>query len=49
MIHISQMSDKRIKHPLEVLSVNQYLHQIEVISIDVEKGKVGLSLKNIST
>jgi len=45
MIHISQMSQKRISHPLEVLSVNQYLHQIEVISVDVEKGKVGLSLK----
>jgi len=44
MIHISQMSEKRISHPLEVLSVNQYLHQIEVISVDVEKGKVGLSL-----
>jgi len=44
MIHISQMSQKRISHPLEVLSVNQYLHQIEVISVDTEKGKVGLSL-----
>jgi uncharacterized protein len=47
MIHISQMSEKRIKHPLEVLSINQYLHQIEVISIDVEKGKIGLSLKGV--
>jgi uncharacterized protein len=46
MIHISKMSDKRIKHPLEVLSVNQYLGEIEVISIDREKGKIGLSLKN---
>ncbi len=46
MIHISQMSEKRIKHPLEVLSVNQYLHQIEVISIDVDRGKVGLSLNS---
>ena len=46
MVHISQMSQKRIAHPLEVLSVNQYLPQMEVISIDVEKGKVGLSLKN---
>ena len=44
MIHISKMSDKRIAHPLEVLSLNQYLPQIEVISIDEEKGKVGLSL-----
>ncbi|SFZ98677.1 Transcription accessory protein (S1 RNA-binding domain) [hydrothermal vent metagenome] len=47
MIHISQMSEKRISHPLEVLCVNQYLNQIEVISIDIEKGKVGLSLKGL--
>lgn len=45
MIHISQMSEKRIKHPLEVVSVNQYLAQIRVISVDMEKGKVALSLK----
>ncbi|MDF1875138.1 helix-hairpin-helix domain-containing protein [Sulfurimonas sp. SAG-AH-194-I05] len=44
MIHISKMSIKRIKHPLEVLSLNQFLPQIEVVSIDNEKGKVGLSL-----
>ena len=44
MIHISKMSVKRIKHPLEVLSLNQYLPQIEVISIDNEKGKISLSL-----
>jgi uncharacterized protein len=44
MIHISKMSTKRIKHPLEVLSLNQYLPQIEVVSIDHEKGKIGLSL-----
>jgi uncharacterized protein len=45
LIHISQMSEKRIAHPLEVLSVNQQLPQIRVVEIDVEKGKVGLSLK----
>ena len=44
MIHISKMSSKRISHPLEVLSLNQYLPQIEVISVDNEKGKVSLSL-----
>ncbi len=44
MIHISKMSEKRISHPLEVLSINQFLSHIEVISIDEEKGKVGLSL-----
>jgi len=45
MIHISKMSEKRIAHPLEVLSVNQYLARVQVLSVDVEKGKVGLSLK----
>ena len=44
MIHISKMSAIKISHPLEVLSLNQYLPQIEVVSIDEEKGKVGLSL-----
>lgn len=44
MIHISKMSTKRVSHPLEVLSLNQYLPQIEVLSLDKEKGKVSLSL-----
>lgn len=44
MIHISKMSQKRITHPLEVLSINQFLPQVEVIAIDHEKGKVSLSL-----
>jgi uncharacterized protein len=45
LIHISQMSQKRIAHPLEVLSVNQQLSHIRVIEVDVQKGKVALSLK----
>ncbi len=45
LIHISEMSDKRISHPLEVLSVNQYLPGIRVIETDPVKGKVSLSLK----
>ena len=44
MVHISKMSSTRITHPLEILSLNQYLPQIEIISVDTEKGKVGLSL-----
>jgi len=45
LIHISQMSEKRIAHPLEVLSVNQQLGRIRVVEVDVEKGKVALSLR----
>jgi len=45
LIHISQMSEKRISHPLEVLSVNQQLSAIRVVEVDIAKGKVGLSLR----
>ena len=45
LIHISQMSEKRIAHPLEVLSINQQLTRIRVLEVDKEKGKVSLSLK----
>jgi len=45
LIHISQMSEKRISHPLEVLSVNQQLSAIRVVEVDIAKGKVALSLK----
>ncbi|MDP3290490.1 MAG: S1 RNA-binding domain-containing protein, partial [Sulfuricurvum sp.] len=47
LIHISQMSEKRISHPLEVLSVNQQLSAIRVVEVDVAKGKVGRSLRDI--
>ena len=47
MIHISKLSDKRISHPLETVSLNQYLPRIEVIGIDKEKGRVSLNLKGL--
>jgi uncharacterized protein len=46
LIHVSQMSEKRIAHPLEVLSVNQQLSHIRVIEVDFLKGKVSLSLRD---
>jgi len=47
LIHISQMSEKRIAHPLEVLSVNQQLTHIRVVEVDQQKGKVSLSLRDV--
>ncbi len=46
LIHISKISEKRVSHPLEAVSLNQYLSHIEVIAIDREKNKVSLSLKS---
>ncbi|MCK9491912.1 MAG: helix-hairpin-helix domain-containing protein [Sulfurimonas sp.] len=44
MIHISKMSEKRIKHPFELLSINQHLPSIRVVSVDFKTQKVELSL-----
>ncbi|WP_418186187.1 Tex-like N-terminal domain-containing protein [Aliarcobacter vitoriensis] len=45
LLHISQISEKRISHPSEVLSINQNLENLKVISIDLEKQRIGISLK----
>lgn len=45
LVHISQISNKRISHPSEVLSINQNLENVKVVSVDLEKQRVGLSLK----
>ena len=44
LIHISKMSQKRIQHPMEVLSIGQVLTEIYVLDVDREKGKVSLGL-----
>ena len=45
LLHISQISQKRVSHPSEILSINQNLENLKVISIDLEKQRVGISLK----
>lgn len=45
LLHISQISQKRINHPMDVLSVNQHLKDIKILSIDKEKNKISLTLK----
>jgi uncharacterized protein len=49
LIHISQMSQKRIAHPLEILSINQQLNQIRVLEVDKARGKVSLSLRELES
>lgn len=44
LVHISQMSDKYIKHPMDVISVGDTV-KVKIISIDREKMKVGLTMK----
>ena len=44
LVHISEMSDKFIKNPSEIVSVGDIV-KVKVISIDQERQKVGLSMK----
>ncbi|WP_297377495.1 Tex family protein [uncultured Helcococcus sp.] len=46
LVHISEISDKYIKHPSEVLQVSDIV-DVEIIKIDKNRGQVGLSMKGI--
>ena len=46
LLHISEMSHRRVRHPLDVLSVGDSL-DVMIISIDEARGRIGLSLKRI--
>jgi len=43
LVHISKMSNKFVKHPLDVVSVGQIV-TVWVTEVDVKKGRVGLSM-----
>ena len=47
LVHLSEMSEKYIKSPSEVVSVGDVI-KVKVIKIDPEKKKVGLSMKGIA-
>lgn len=44
LVHISQMSDKFIKHPSEVVKLGDRV-EVTVLSVDSKKGRIGLSMK----
>jgi len=47
LVHISELSDNYVKNPMDVVSVGDIV-DVRVIKIDLEKGKVGLSMKSVS-
>lgn len=44
LVHISQLSNKYIKHPMDVVSVGDTV-KVKILSIDKEKQKIGLTMK----
>ena len=47
LIHRSELSSKPFRHPLDILSVGDII-DVLVISVDEERGRIGLSLKQLA-
>ena len=46
LVHISQLSDKYVRNPMEEVAVGDIV-RVKVIGIDLKKGKVSLSMKGV--
>ena len=46
LVHISQMTDRYIKHPLEAVSVGDIV-EVKVLSVDMKKKRISLTMKGI--
>ena len=44
LVHISQMSDKYIKHPLDLVKVGDIV-EVKVLSVDLQKKRISLTMK----
>ena len=47
LVHISQITDKYIKHPLEAVSVGD-IADVKVMSVDLKKKRIQLTMRGIS-
>ena len=46
LVHISQISNKFIKHPSEVLSVGDVV-TVRILSVDLKKERISLTMKGV--
>ena len=44
LVHKSQMSHKFVKHPLDVVKLNDVV-DVKVIDIDIERNRISLTMK----
>ena len=47
LVHISQLSDRYVKHPLDVVKVGQVV-KVRVLDVDVKKKRISLTMKGVS-
>jgi uncharacterized protein len=48
LVHISELSDKFVKSPADVVSLNQRV-TVTVLAIDVERKRISLSMRSNAT
>jgi len=46
LVHISQLADRFVKHPLDVVKVGDVV-KVRVLSVDVKKKRISLTMKNV--
>ena len=46
LVHISQMTDRYIKHPLEAVSVGDVV-DVKILSVDMDKKRISLTMKGV--
>jgi protein Tex len=44
LVHISQLSDRFVKNPADIVKVNQNV-MVTVINVDIDRGRISLSMK----
>ena len=47
LVHISQLSDSYVKHPLDVVKVGDIVN-VKVLSVDVKKNRISLTMKGLN-
>ncbi len=46
LVHISQLSDKFVKHPMDIVSIGDIV-KVKVLDVDVAKKRISLTMKDI--
>ena len=46
LVHVSQLSDKRVENPAKAVKLNQHV-RVRVVSVDLERKRIALSMKGV--
>ena len=47
LVHISQLADRFVKHPLDVVAVGDTV-RVRILEVDHKKGRISLTMKGVA-